>query len=212
MEKLLRQRRRLPKKGGVRTDDRYAMSCFGTRRIPEESYRIQVTGAAALQPRSSLRGSFHPFPLADEKIIVPVRCGSRRTGRQHRRNYAGCFSTRTAAVSVILQICCRQTGRIVERLPNRETAVCRVSPDFDLRGFSTVPEAGRQADFILYQNRRNIRAGETGGKESLNGKNKAEYEVCGRSPDGADDGVRDDSGIVCSDGFTGSNSFFCNNL
>lgn len=53
MEKLLRQRRRLPKKGGVKTDDRYAMFCFGTRRIPEGSYRIQVTGAAALQPRSS---------------------------------------------------------------------------------------------------------------------------------------------------------------
>ena len=78
----LRQRRRLTKKGGVKTADRYAMSCFGTRRVPEESYRIQVTGAAALQSRSSLRGSFHPFPLADEKINAPVRCGSRRTGLQ----------------------------------------------------------------------------------------------------------------------------------
>ena len=101
---------------------------------------------------------------------------------------------------MILQIYCRQNCRIAERLPDRETAVCRVSPDFDLRGSSTVPETGRQADFILYQNRRNIRAGETGGKESQNGKNKAEYEMCGRSPDGADDGVRDDSGIVCNDG------------
>ena len=56
---------------------------------------------------------------------------------------------------MILQIYCRQNCRIAESLPDRETAVCRVSPDFGLRGFSTVPaKAGRPVLFF-------IRIGET---------------------------------------------------